>query len=658
MFLEGSGVPSRLLLVLGLALTLAGAASAAPALKPVYAQPASWVDVAPLPPAPDLSDAPAVQTVLDDNQSRLGPDGDAYYNRRAWKILKPEGLRRFTSMSISWEPEKETLVVHHLRIVRAGETIDLLGKGQKMLVLRREQNLERAQLDGRMSASQQLEDIRVGDIIDWSYTLTRKDPILAGRSYDQEGLSFTGPAARYRVVVDWPERTTNQWRTTAGFGEPSVSVVNGRKQLLVDRHDIEAPKPPAGAPARFRRLGTLETSGFASWREVSKLMAPLYATAAALPASSELKQEAAAIRATHATEDTRAFAALQLVEEKTRYFFLGLGDGGYVPAPAELTWQRKFGDCKGKTALLLALLRELDIQAEPALVNAGGGDGLNERLPSLGAFNHVVVRATIGGKVYWLDGTRTGDRSGLQSLRPPSHRWALPVRADGAELESIVVPPYPAPTMEVLIRMDASAGIEAPAPTRMTMTFRGEAASAFRARLAVAPRADLERTLRQSLGASPEFELENIEWKDAPEDDRLDMVITGKTAVDWRYNSDVKQQEYRVAVGGPMRVSFPKRGEGPNQDAPYALAFPAHARTVTEVVLPNKGKGFTVRGPNLDQVLAGTRHQRTSELADGVARFVTDTRAMQQEISAADALAAMEAGKKRMVDDSVIRAPS
>ncbi len=83
-----------------------------------------------------------------------------------------------------------------------------------------------------------------------------------------------------------------------------------------------------------------------------------------------------------------------------------------MPARADETWQRRFGDCKGKTVLLLALLKELGIQAEPALVSLGGGDGLDERLPSLGAFNHVIVRATIGGKVYWLDGTRTGDRSG------------------------------------------------------------------------------------------------------------------------------------------------------------------------------------------------------------------------------------------------------
>src|SRR3546814_6282045 len=77
-----------------------------------------------------------------------------------------------------------------------------------------------------------------------------------------------------------------------------------------------------------------------------------------------------------------------------------------TPATAEETWQRRYGDCKGKTALLLALLARLGIEAEAVLANnSGGDDGLDERLPNPGMFDHVLVRARIDGKTYWLDGT-------------------------------------------------------------------------------------------------------------------------------------------------------------------------------------------------------------------------------------------------------------
>ena len=66
-------------------------------------------------------------------------------------------------------------------------------------------------------------------------------------------------------------------------------------------------------------------------------------------------------------------AALALVQDQVRYVFLGMNEGALVPADAEETWTRRFGDCKGKSALLVALLRALDIDAEPVAVNALAG---------------------------------------------------------------------------------------------------------------------------------------------------------------------------------------------------------------------------------------------------------------------------------------------
>ena len=42
-------------------------------------------------------------------------------------------------------------------------------------------------------------------------------------------------------------------------------------------------------------------------------------------------------------------------------------------------------------------------------------------------FDHILVRAVVDGRTYWLDGTRVEDRD-LSTIRPPSFDWALPVR--------------------------------------------------------------------------------------------------------------------------------------------------------------------------------------------------------------------------------------
>lgn len=638
------------------AVLIAAPALAAP--KPQYGPPPKWVQVAEVPPAPPAEGAPAVQTLLDDNQSRLTPEGDAYYNRRVRKVLKTEGLPALTTFGVTWDPDDEQVTIHSLRIIRGDKTIDLLAKGRNMLVLRREQDLERAMLDGRMSASQQIEGLQVGDILDASWSHSGRDPVAGNRSYDLEALAFPGVASRYRVRLTWPKGAPVRFRATEGFGEPNLGEEGGWTVLERDITNAQAPKPPIGAPPRFRRLGSLETSSFESWNEVSRMMAPLYASASVIGADSDLRAEVDAIAARTRDPKARAFAALRLVEDKTRYFFIGIGDGGYVPAPADETWRRKFGDCKGKTALLLAILKALEVEAEPALVSLGGGDGMDERLPSLAAFNHVLVRATVEGKVYWLDGTRTGDRSGLDALRPPPHRWALPVRAAGADLERIDLPPLDAPQIEAKIRFDASKGLDVRAGVMMNTRLTGDAANAMRQMVAITPRTDLERTFRQQMSGNMSWiEVEKIDWRDDVENDAFEIRLSGVADLDWRTNPDLGVREYRVSVSNNQTQGFPRREPGPNRDAPYAVPFPVFVRTTTEMVLPQGGKGFTVRGPAGREMVGGMELVRASGIDGGVARFTIDVRSLQSEIPAAEAEAATRTLRRVASEDSLIRAP-
>ena len=648
---------SRLLFA-GLAAALLISAPAFAAPKPVFGDPPKWVEVAPIPDAPPAEGAPAIQTLLDDNQSRLSQAGDSFYNRRVQKVLKPEGLAALTTFGVTWDPEDELVTVHAVRLIRDGKTIDLLGKGKKMLILRREQDLERAMLDGRMSATQQIEGLQVGDILDVAWTHTGRDPVAGNRSYDIEGLGFSGLAGRYRVRQTWPDDDPIRYRTTEGFGEPTVRHQDGWTILDLDVAGAQAPRPPVGAPPRFRRLGFMETSGFASWNEISRMMAPLYARSATLAADSDLRAEIAAIAARTTDPKERAFAALRLVEDKTRYFFIGIGDGGYVPARADDTWARRFGDCKGKTALLLAILKELDVPSEPALVSLGGGDGMNERLPSLAAFNHVIVRAGIAGQVYWLDGTRTGDKSGLEALRPPPHRWALPIRASGADLEEIVVPPLDTPQLEATLRFDASKGLDAPAGMRLSTRLKGDAANAMRQAVAATPRGDLERNFRQQMSAGMSWaQVDTVEWKDDVDNDAFEIALSGTADLDWRKNLDLGMREYRVASASNQTPGFARREPGPNRDAPYAVPFPFYMRATTEVVLPAGGKGFTVRGPSGEETIGGMELKRSSGIRDGVARFSQDMRALKPEISAAEAESASRALRRIAAEDTFIRAP-
>ena len=637
---------------------MAGAPAMA-ADKPLYVPAPAWVDVSPLPQPAATDPSLAFQVLLDDDQTRFGPDGDAHYHHRAVKVLKADALAGLNTVTETWDPATEQLLVHSLKIIRDGKPIDLLGDGKEMLVLRREQNLEKAMLDGRMSATRQLDGLQVGDVLDLAFTRIRRDPIVQGRSYDVQAQRFPGAVARYRAIISWPQDETVHWRAAPGFPAPEVATHDGRVFLTLDQHDVRAPTPPAGAPLRFARVGSLEATSFADWREVSRVMAPHFLKAAELKPGSAIKAEAAAIAARSSDPKVRAFLALQAVEEKIRYLALLMGEGGYVPAAADETWSRRFGDCKGKTVLLLALLKELGITAEPALVNLGAGDGLDEREPSLAAFNHVIVRATIGGQVYWLDGTRIGDEGGLATLKPPAHRWALPLRVAGAPLEPIADLAPAEPLSETRVRIDASRGLDSPATARITFRYSGDAANAVRTNVGRTAKEDFIRTFKARMASTLGWlQPEDVTWRDDPEHGAFEIVLSGTAALDWRKNPDFGVREYRTDAPRVNIRPFPTRDAGPARDAPYALNFPVFVRNRTEIVLPAHGEGFLVRGPNGDESVGGYQVRRASGIADGVAYFQAELRSDAREIPAAQAQSANARLRSLGSDEGLVRAPT
>src|SRR6185436_8602040 len=120
-------------------------------------------------------------------------------------------------------------------------------------------------------------------------------------------------------------------------------------------------------------------------------------------------------------------------------------------SPAK-TWSVGYGDCKAKTLLLLALLHELGIEAEPVLANIGQGDLVATRLPAPAAFNHVLVHARVDGEDLWLDGTDRGSR--VEDLTdPPPLRWVLPLREGGATLLQLPSRPPAIPIRNVSIEI-------------------------------------------------------------------------------------------------------------------------------------------------------------------------------------------------------------
>lgn len=643
----------RVVLVMAL-VAASGGAWAADKLE--FGPPAAWVKPA-APIAAPKPDSAAARLLLNDQQSRYGPDGVETYSEILIEVEKPEGLTAAGTLMATWSPDVETVTVHKLHLIRGGKVIDVLASGQTFTVLRRENNLERASLNGALSGVIQPEGLQVGDVIDFAATITRRDPVMKGHA--EALISVVGGSVTHdlRMRRLWPKGSSMRWRQTAGLPAPKVGQSGDQVELTLAATDFQPKEGPSDAPGRFGELNQQELSDFKSWAEVSQLMAPLYQQAATIAPDSPLRDEIAKIRQASNDPKVQAAAALRLVQDRVRYLYLGMNNGGYIPATAERTWARLYGDCKGKTALLLAVLHELGIQAEPALVSTGHGDGLDERLPMIEVFDHILVRAVIGGTVYWLDGARLGDRN-IDRIDMPPYRWALPVRAEGGQLERLAVRPSEIPSSDTTIRMDASAGLSIPAPVHIDMKLRGDAAQQLKFSIDNASEADREKGLRafwQNDYDWIDIKTVKAEYDEAAGEMKLSMDGSAKMA--WNAGEGYGRLYETDGAYIGAKLSF-KREAGSDQDAPFALSYPNYRRSRETIQLPYGGTDFAIVGDNIDKTVAGFELKRNTSLENGVFTLLTSTRVMVPEIAAKDARAAESELNKLAATTVYIRAPS
>jgi tetratricopeptide (TPR) repeat protein len=637
----------RLMVLLAAGSALGSPAIAADQLK--FGPAPAWV-VPQAVPGKSTSGAEApVALLMSDRQVMFEPGKTVSFNEVAMKIQTSQGLSA-GNLSMPWQPSTDTVTVNKLHIIRDGKVIDVLGSGQTFTVLRRETNLEAATLDGTLTATIQPEGLQVGDIIDFATTDEHVDPVFKDHVEASYGSWNGFPLEFGHVKLSWPKSMNLVFRQTPSLPKPKLSTEGGRQILELSAHALEPQVPPASAPARFLvgRLG--EATDFGSWSDLSGLMQPLYEKAAVIPASGPLRDELETIRKNARTPKKKTEKALELVEQRIRYVALLMDSGGYLPASAETTWSRRYGDCKGKTVLLLALLHELGIQAEPVLVHHSLGDILPERLPMISYFDHVIVRAHIGGKNYWLDGTRNGD-SDLDRIPVPNFEWGLPLIAN-SNLAAITPKPLAEPQVDTAIDIDASAGAYAPAAFSVEQTVRGDDATTLKTLYSQLSPAQLDAALKGYWRNKYNYvDIVSVGWTfdDATATGKLSMAGSAKLNWDGGY--------YVPSSSVAFNPDF-SRAEGPFHDAPFALAFPDWETAHINVKLPASFAGRQKKMPQpVDEVQAGTQYQRTIRINGSTVSVETSERTLQSELAYKDGIAAEPRLKALYDDDVYLRVP-
>jgi lipoprotein NlpI len=376
----------------------------------------SWVDPIRTLPASELK-APVVQFLLD--TQLLAADEPATYVHRALVATTPIVLDQVSRFQIQFNPAYEHVELHALRIRRGAESLDRLA-ASKISFLQREVGLDSAVYTGDVTASIIIPDVRVGDTLEFEYTVHGENPVLGKRfahvvSWDQR---WTTEQRRVTLLVP-PGRQVN-WRFEGGATQvdqqPAEDSAGAFRRLRwqaskIAQFEIDPGIPSSFYPARLR------FSEFRDWRDVATWADQLFASANG--ETPELAQLIAKFKE-KPTADERVSAALAWVQSEIRYVSLSLGESSHRPAPAPVTLERRYGDCKDKSALLVQMLRGMGFKAHPVLISATEVRGKARQLPSPYVFDHAIVQVEVDGITYHLDPTRMGQSGRLSAL---GQRW-------------------------------------------------------------------------------------------------------------------------------------------------------------------------------------------------------------------------------------------
>ena len=471
-------------------------------------------------------------TLLDDTQVNLSGPERCWHGRYAEKVITTAGAERAAQFSVAFDPSCETVEIHFVRVRRGPTVIDHC-KPEAFEVFRRERHIERLVFDGRLTVHLVLPDVRPGDIVETSYTISGGSPILKGKHGAWIAFEWN-PAmleTRHRVVsrADRPIH----FRGVNGAPAPEIVESDG----LVDRRwrvqrrqaaEVEDLTPPWEITA-----AEVQFTEFETWAEVAALFTPLYDTEQPLP--EELESAVVNIAAMHTDAAERAAETLRFVQTHVRYLALSIGEGGLQPRPIETAWLSRYGDCKDAARLYVAMARRLGLDAAPALVNTRQGETLSSWLPSASAFDHCIVRVVVDDKVHWLDPTRRNQAGRLERIHHAYFGWALPL-APGVDALESMGPLAPEYIVDVRERIAFGPRPSSPAQYDWRTTYYSWRADDLREKIANEGLTDIARAyLRQVQDMWPgAIAKEPLRIEDDHEENRLTTVESYEIPAPWK----------------------------------------------------------------------------------------------------------------------------
>jgi tetratricopeptide (TPR) repeat protein len=289
---------------------------------------------------------------------------------------------------IAWVPDREQLEVHVARThLPDGRVIDASPEAYHH-VAPADTETQNMYSDSQVLIIS-LPQVQPGCAIEVQYTKKMKSTLTERQWWMTWMFQGGSPYLRSRLALRAPKDSEVHQAIRGAIPPPEVRDDGDQTIRIWTMDDIPALRMQPQGPPALDLHASLRLGSYSTWDQVATWFQGLIRGRDSLD-----ENESAAIRrllegaGTPLQKVDRLYAHLQ---KTVRYVSVDLGIGSYQPHRASETLRNRYGDCKDRGTLFIAMLRAAGLRALPALVGTRDGGAVVHEVPSPGVFNHFIV---------------------------------------------------------------------------------------------------------------------------------------------------------------------------------------------------------------------------------------------------------------------------
>ncbi len=292
----------------------------------------------------------------------------------------------------------------------------------------------------------QFPGLELGSSVEWISEDITHNPPMEGQ-FDAQILVESGdPIVAEVGTIDAPTAMKFRWLVKSGTVDTSFTTKGNRQRMTWSAHDVPRVvyEPMMPYVESMTRLLICTQPDWQTWSKwYYNLCSTQYEVDSALARAIDSLTRGAT------TEDAKVRALYNFVNQRIRYVETSYSGkkAGYQPEKISLTYQKRYGVCRDKAALLAGMLRHIGVDAYITLTN--GGSQTDKELP-VDQFNHATVAVKrADGSFYYLDPTVENSRQFYAAME--MNRGVLVATKEGDDLR--FTPMIPADSNRLEIRI-------------------------------------------------------------------------------------------------------------------------------------------------------------------------------------------------------------